>query len=46
MRMMNSVLTRVLAAGLALGVWGTAMRHVAGLRESDQQHPRDLRLAA
>jgi hypothetical protein len=46
MRMLNSVLTRVLAAGLALDVWGHAMLHVAKLRPSDDSHPHDLRLAA
>ena len=46
MRMMNWVVTGVLAALLALEVWGTAMRYIAGLRESDGRRARDLRLAA
>ena len=46
MRMLSSVLTRVLAAGLALDVWGHAMLHVVKLRTSDDNRPHELRLAA
>ena len=46
MRMLNTVITRILAAALALAVWGSAMLHVAKLRRSDDLHPHDLRLAA
>jgi len=46
MRMLNTVVTRMLAAGLALSVWGNAMRHVAKLRRCDDPHPHDVKLAA
>jgi len=46
MRMLNAVVTGMLAAGLALGVWSNAMLHVAKLRPSDDTHPHDLRFAA
>jgi hypothetical protein len=31
MRVLDAVLSRMLAAGIALGVWGVAMLHVAKL---------------
>jgi hypothetical protein len=46
MRMLNAVVTRMLAAGLALGVWGSAMLHVAKLRSTDDSNPHERSLTA
>ena len=46
MRKLNAVITRLLAAGLAMGVWGQAMLHVSKLRPSPDTSPHDVRLAA
>jgi hypothetical protein len=46
MRMLNAVVTRMLAAALALGVWGNAMRHVVKLRPLDDTHAHDRSLTA
>ena len=39
MRVLRAVVTRVVAAGVAVGVWGHAMLHVVKLR-SDRAGPQ------
>jgi hypothetical protein len=39
MRLLNAVVTRMLAAGLALSVWASAMLHVVKLRSTDDADP-------
>jgi len=46
MRLLNAVVTRMLAAGLALGVWGSALLHVAKLRPSHDTSPHERRMTA
>jgi hypothetical protein len=46
MRLLNAVVTRVLAAGLALGVWGNVMLHVVKLRRSADARSPNVTLPA